>query len=196
VAVARESIPNRNGGRHCCQPPLRRAKDLPVFVTWQIKPFGPSTRSRSWLTSSGVASDQTIPSCEEPGDLLDCASRRFAGLSTFRPVHENRSSLAKTVRCSAALLGIISLASRFAHLDSEEPREPRRATGRPSLPAPLPGWPREEPESSSHCLPAEIGSSVPSSAKEPRPFQRDWDIRPDHLSTMHVSSESRKQNFR
>jgi len=26
--------PNRNGGRHCCQPPLRRAKDLPVFVTW------------------------------------------------------------------------------------------------------------------------------------------------------------------
>jgi hypothetical protein len=25
--------PNRNGGRHCCQPPLRRAKDLPVFVT-------------------------------------------------------------------------------------------------------------------------------------------------------------------
>ena len=23
----------RNGGRHCCQPPLRRAKDLPVFVT-------------------------------------------------------------------------------------------------------------------------------------------------------------------
>ena len=25
---------NGNGGRHCCQPPLRRAKDLPVFVTW------------------------------------------------------------------------------------------------------------------------------------------------------------------
>jgi hypothetical protein len=29
----------RNGGRHCCQPPLRRAKDLPVFVTWLIEPF-------------------------------------------------------------------------------------------------------------------------------------------------------------
>jgi len=28
------------------------------------------------------------------------------------------------------------------------------------LPAPLPGWPRVEPESSSHCLPAEIGPSV------------------------------------
>jgi hypothetical protein len=29
------SVPNRNGGRHCCQPPLRRAKDLPVS---QISP--------------------------------------------------------------------------------------------------------------------------------------------------------------
>ena len=28
------------------------------------------------------------------------------------------------------------------------------------LPAPLPGWPRQEPESSSHCLPAEIGPLV------------------------------------
>ncbi len=56
----------RNGGRHCCQPPLRRAKDLPVFVTWWIKPFGLPTRSRSWLTSSGVAFHLAIPSFEEP----------------------------------------------------------------------------------------------------------------------------------
>ena len=73
--------PNRNGGRHCCQPPLRRAKDLPVFVTWKIKPCGLPTRSRSWLTSSGVAFHRTAPSCEEPRPLLDCASRRFACLS-------------------------------------------------------------------------------------------------------------------
>src|SRR3954468_21189707 len=33
-----------NGGRHCCQPPLRRAKDLPVFVTWS-KPEGPDPLS-------------------------------------------------------------------------------------------------------------------------------------------------------
>src|SRR3954463_9723760 len=33
-----------NGGRHCCQPPLRRAKDLPVFVTWS-KPEGPNPLS-------------------------------------------------------------------------------------------------------------------------------------------------------
>src|SRR4051812_24758889 len=60
------SSANGNGGRHCCQPPLRRAKDMPVFATWLIEPEGLSTRSRSWLTSSGVASDRTTPSCEEP----------------------------------------------------------------------------------------------------------------------------------
>src|SRR6185369_2336733 len=57
-----------------------------------------------------------------------------------------------------------SIASRFAHL----PRPLRRGwqSGAAShdrkipLPAPLPGWPRVEPESSSHCLPAEIGPSV------------------------------------
>jgi len=31
AAAANSLRPNRNGGRHCCQPPLRRAKDLPVF---------------------------------------------------------------------------------------------------------------------------------------------------------------------
>jgi len=57
----------RNGGRHCCQPPLRRAKDMPVFVTWSTSAFRPSlTRSRSWLTSSGVAVHRTTPSFEEP----------------------------------------------------------------------------------------------------------------------------------
>ena len=39
-----------------------------------------------------------------------------------------------------------SLVSRFAHQGSEEPREPRRTTGRSSLPAPLPGWPEMSPK--------------------------------------------------
>jgi hypothetical protein len=63
VAIAAATVllkvalgPKGNGGRHRCQPPLRRAKDLPVFVTWLIEPEGLPTRSRSWLTSSGVAS--------------------------------------------------------------------------------------------------------------------------------------------
>jgi len=40
---------------------------MPVFVTWSIKPCGLPTRSRSWLTSSGVASHRAAPSFEEPG---------------------------------------------------------------------------------------------------------------------------------
>lgn len=89
--------PKRNGGRHCCQPPLRRAKDMPVFVTWSMEPCGLPTRSRSWLTSSGVASHH-LP---EPGGLVQ--------------------------RCSTALLGSITLASRFAS------RDPKTAGSRVAL---------------------------------------------------------------
>ena len=32
-AMSDASAPNGNGDRHCCQSPLRRAKDMPVFVT-------------------------------------------------------------------------------------------------------------------------------------------------------------------
>ena len=44
---------NRNGGRHCCQPPLRRAKVVPVFVTRDactppsLDPGSPAQASRS-----------------------------------------------------------------------------------------------------------------------------------------------------
>ena len=51
---------------------VRKSEDLP-------------TRSRSWLTSSGVASYRTTLSEEKPIDLLDCAARGFAGLSLVRP---------------------------------------------------------------------------------------------------------------
>jgi len=40
---------------------------MPVFVTWLVQIRRPEpTRSRSWLTSSGVASHPTAPSEEEP----------------------------------------------------------------------------------------------------------------------------------
>ena len=48
-----------------------------------IKAFALPTRSRSWLTSSGVASHRAVPSFEEPGCLLDCAARRFACRSSL-----------------------------------------------------------------------------------------------------------------
>jgi hypothetical protein len=89
-----------------------------------------------------------LPLSRSPADLPDCASRRFAGLFNLPDPIETVASI-KTTRCSAALLGAISTASRFAHQSSEKPREPRRATGRLPLPAPLPGWPRQEPKLSS-----------------------------------------------
>jgi hypothetical protein len=46
----------------------------------------------------------------------------------------------KTVRCSAALLGMITLASRFAVRSPKSPSGRVALEGRSSLPAPLPGW--------------------------------------------------------
>jgi hypothetical protein len=59
---------------------------------------------------------------------------------------------AKAVRCSAALLGVTTLASRFA-LPHRNASEPRRARNNFLFRRPLPGWPRNEPESPSQ-LPA------------------------------------------
>ena len=46
---------NRNGGRHRCQPPSAPSLDLPVFASQTTR--RPSA-TRSWLTSSGVASNR------------------------------------------------------------------------------------------------------------------------------------------
>jgi hypothetical protein len=112
--------------------------------------------------------------------LLDCASRGFACLSMSGlfvwPDPEPKSETGrpiKTVRCSAALLGETSLASRFAHLGSEEPREPRRARGHFLFRRLFPAGPRRT-RRSFPFLPAEIGSSVPSSPFWPLPaFRRE-----------------------
>ena len=56
---------------------------------------------------------------------------------------------------------------------------------------------RDEPESSSHsCRRRSVLLPLPRPCCRCRPFRGDWDFRPDHLKTMHLRSESRKQNFR
>jgi len=92
--------PNRNGARHCCQAPLRRAKDLPVFVTLIHEPEGPKTRPRSWRTSSGVASHRGRPQGLHPTDPYHFP-REASGPEDFayRPK-------VSAPRCSAALLGL------------------------------------------------------------------------------------------
>src|SRR6185369_1101453 len=52
VAGMGSSLPQiEMGAGIAASPHLRRAKDMPVFVTWLIEPEGQPTRSRSWLTS-------------------------------------------------------------------------------------------------------------------------------------------------
>jgi hypothetical protein len=103
-----------------------------------------------------------LPLARSPADLPDYVARKLAGPSTGPACWNSNPKTelpAKTARCSAALLGVAALASRFAHQAPKNPGTASRERQLP-LPAPLPGWPRKEPESSSHCLPAEIGPSV------------------------------------
>src|SRR4051812_20085274 len=147
---------NRNGGRHCCQPPLRRAKDLPVFVTWKIKPCGLPTRSRSWLTSSGVASDRTTPSLRRsPMAYLTAPPEgslvfRPSGLSLENPhsgteVPEPASSGQNRPMFRGPSWGnhsCVPLCSpKFRRTPGAASRERRSP-----LPAPLPGWPETSPK--------------------------------------------------
>jgi hypothetical protein len=146
------------GVRSTLVPPRKR------FATPLLDPGSPAQASLPILQ---------LPLARSPADLLDCAARRFAGLSTG-PACWNSSpktdSPAKTARCSAALLGSTPLAFRFA-LCPERLRAASRWR-KMTLPAPLPGWPRFRSEELRHCRPAEIGSSVPSSRRRLAPSWR------------------------
>ena len=156
----------RNGGRHCCQPPLRRAKDLPVFVTWS-KPEGPDPLSiLAHQLRRRFRSDRSLFRGARPAYPTTWPE----GSLVFRPVRPalDRSPRRKPSDVQRPFLG--NPLSRPASLTS-----PTRSSGaasrdrKISLPAPLPGWPRQEPESSSHRLPAEIGPLVTCRALVPLP---------------------------
>jgi hypothetical protein len=186
-------LPKRNGGRHCCQPPLRRAKDLPVFVTWLIEPFGLPTRSRSWLTSSGVASHRTVPSTREEPDQstgLRLPKVRLSfdrpGLASEpKPFSQNRPML-----CGPSWVdhSCVPLRSPTQSPRGRSSREPRRAREDQLFRRLFPAGPDKNPKaltiacrrrSELRDLPPEGGSNR----------------RPDHMSTMHLVPESQKQNF-
>lgn len=66
--------PNRNGARHCCQAPLRRALDLPVFVTLidqARKPLQP-------VLDPGAPAQASLPTTavRRPGSLFGSAPER------------------------------------------------------------------------------------------------------------------------
>jgi len=172
-----------------------------VFVTWLIEPFGLPTRSRSWLTSSGVAFHLAAPPCEEP-----VKSTRLRGPKarwSFDPTGLLKTPIrrlklpAKTARCSAALLGITSTASRFAHQSSEEPREPRRATGRYLFRRLFPADPDQNSKVLLIACRRRSDLWSPAAPFLPLPTLRGGrDRRPDHKLTMHPRSESGKRKMR
>ena len=179
---------HRNGGRHCCQPPLRRAKDMPVFVTWSPENPKAPKNPLSILTHQ--------------------LRRRFrSGISLFRE--------AWLIYCTAPPEGSLVLQPAWpgwnrdpnqthpifrgpswetlyrVPLRSPEFRRKPGAASRDrkiSLPAPLTDWSWTEPESSNHRLPAEIGPLVTCRTlpRRCRPFRGGRDRRPDHLITMHI----------
>jgi hypothetical protein len=190
--------PQRNGGRHCCQPPLRRAKDPPVFVTWFKQPESP------WNPLSILAhqlrrrfpSDRSLLA-EEPDHLLDCAARRFAGLSTVWPAQKNRSSLVKAVRRSAALLG---MTTSCVPLCSPRFRETPKAASREMKVISSGASSRLAPKRTRKFSPLPAGGDR-TFGHLPRPpaVAGSWggrDRRPDHPCTMRFSSESGKRKMR
>jgi hypothetical protein len=113
---------------------------MPVFVTWSIEPCSSPTRSRSWLTSSGVASH---PIHRSPEDFtVTDVPRPFLGRPLLRP-----ASLPMVRRPPKA-------ASRSRKIDS--------SGASPAGPLQLPKEPR-------HCLPAEIGSLITCRTLAPLP---------------------------
>ena len=96
-------------------------------------------------------------------------------------------------RCSAALLGIITSASRFAQTVPKYVSS-RVAQKEDHLFRRLSRLARFEPESSPHCLPAEIGSLVTCRTILPLPaVWGGWDRCPDHPLTMHPATSRAKQ---
>jgi hypothetical protein len=183
-----------NGGRHCCQPPLRRAKDLPVFVTW-LKPEGPDPLSilahqlRRRFRSGISLFRETLLTYRLRGPK--------ARWSFDRPGLERTVIPTKITRFSTALLGKSPIVSRFAHRNSEEFQEPRRTSERFLFRRLIPAGPNQNPEVLFNACRRRSDLWSPAASSSPLPVSwRGWDCRPDHMSTMHFAPESRKRNFR
>jgi hypothetical protein len=96
-------------------------------------------------------STEPLPLPRSPIDLLDCAARRFAGLSTFLArLLEPRSLEAKTIQCSAALLGSIPLRVPLRSSNPTRRSESRVALEKTDSSGASSRLARDEPEGSSH----------------------------------------------
>jgi hypothetical protein len=158
-APTENASPKRNGGRHCCQPPLRRAKDMPVFATRSAE------ASPSLDPGSPAQASLPIAAARESLASPDFASRRKLYLDPLMPHPKTRQ-----LRCSTALLGMITSASRFASrtevLETASRKRKiissgassRLATDCSRRNAPLPAG---RDRSFGHCRPREAATAVP-----------------------------------
>jgi len=166
--------PNRNGGRHCCQPPLRRAKDMPVFATRSAEAspsLDPGSPAQASLPTAAARESLAFP---------DFASRRKLHLGPLMPHPKTRQ-----LRCSAALLGTITSASRFAsHTEVLEAASRKRkiiSSGASS---------RLATDCSRRNAPLPAGRDRNLVTCRPKEA---CDRRPDHLMTMHLATSRAKQ---
>ena len=156
------------------------------------------TRSRSWLTSSGVASHRTTPSCEEPDrstrlrrpkvrwsfDLSGPASGTEAPRSQNRPVFCGPSWVDHSCvpLCSPMVRRPSGAASRLRKIDSSGASS-RLAPKRTRKLSPLPAG----------------GDRTFGHLPHPPAVSGSWrgrDRRPDHPCTMNPSPESGKRKMR
>ena len=122
-----------------------------MFVTW---PQG--ARFRSWLTSSGVASHQTAPSCEEPDRSTRMATRRITVLSVCPawPESQNRPMFRGPSWDDPYRVPLCSPRST-RNRGNRVARQEDISSGASYRLAPYP-----LPKEPQHCLPAEIGPLV------------------------------------
>jgi hypothetical protein len=170
---------------------LRKAAKFLVKGTTMFpeKKWGPALLPAPTAPSEGSAGVRNLV----PGDpfsiLAHQLRRRFPSILMKPgglPLH----------RCSAALLGSTTLASRFAHHTPEEVLEPRRATEDRLFRRLFPAGPASTPEGAS-ALPAG-GDRTFGHLPRPPAVADYWggrDRRPDHQVTMHMSPESRKRKM-
>jgi len=167
--------PKRNGGRHCCQPPLRRAKDLPNLLNQVPGEPNPRTPTHQLRRRFPPAT----PSEEEPGDLYSSAPAEASLL--FRAARPDPK--VKADRCSAALLGMnlnrVPLCPpRPKSVEAASRNRKNISSGASSRLA------SESPEGTFHCPPRRSELWPPAEPSKPLPALR-WGLGPPSRSPNH-----------
>src|SRR5690349_18574609 len=196
---ARESAPQKKWGPALLPAPTAPSEGY-AGVRSTLDP-APENRCVTPLLDPGSPaqaslSTEPLPLSRSPIDLPTALPEGSLVFQSFRPaLSEPKSLQVKTTRCSAALLGPITLRvplcsphrSATSRVALEDDRHIRRlfpaGPGRTRRLFPFP--------------PAEIGPLVTCLFLSPFPvLGRGRDRRPDHLLTMHRSPESGKRKFR